>query len=116
VRTAERRVKNTGSVSKCELWSGEPSIKAVYLSAKEGHDYRFAVRIVRSSIPVYNQKNATLHSLLVTENCSTYFEWYLHSSSGTYTILSAVSVIFHTVTATFFYRGGVGTAVPTPPR
>lgn len=28
----------------CELRRGEPNIKAVYLSTKESHGYRFAVR------------------------------------------------------------------------
>jgi hypothetical protein len=47
---------------------------------------------------------------ILSGKCSTCFECYFHSSSGTHTTLSAASGICHTVTATCRYRGGVGTA------
>jgi len=47
---------------------------------------------------------------------SAYVGWYLHLSSGAHTTVSTASGIRHTVTATFRYRGGVGTWGPTLPR
>jgi len=67
----------------------------------------------RKYIPIYIQKDAALHSLFISGNCSTCFGWYLHPSSGAHTTTSTVSGICHTVTAICRYRGGVGTAVPT---
>jgi hypothetical protein len=66
-----------------------------------------------NSIPVYSymQQDATLHSLLITGNCSTYFGWYFHPSSGGHTTLSTASGICHTVTAICRYRGRVGTGL-----
>jgi hypothetical protein len=37
-----------------------------------------------SSIPIYIQQDATLHSLFISGNCSTSFGWYFHPSSGAY--------------------------------
>ena len=42
---------------------------------------------------------------LFLEDCSTYFGWYLHSSSGAYTNLFKVSDTCQTVTATCCYCG-----------
>jgi len=36
----------------------------------------------RKYIPIYIQQDATLHSLFISGDCSTCFEWYLHPSSG----------------------------------
>jgi hypothetical protein len=69
----------------------------------------------RKNIPVCIQQDATLHSLFISGNCSTCFGWYFHPSSGAHTTISTASGICHTVTATCRFRGGVGTAVPTPP-
>ena len=45
-------------------------------------------------------QDATLHSSLISGNCSTCFGWYLHPSSGAHTTVSTASGICHTVTAT----------------
>jgi hypothetical protein len=66
-----------------------------------------------NSIPVYSyiQQDATLHSLFISENCSTCFGWYFHPSSGTHTTVSTASCICHTVTAICRYRGRVRTGL-----
>ena len=46
------------------------------------------------------QHDATIYSLFIFLNCSTYFGWYLHPSSGAHITVSAVSGINETVTAT----------------
>ena len=46
---------------------------------------------------------------ILSGNCSTCFGWYHHPSSGEETTVSTASGICHTVTATCFYRGRVGT-------
>jgi len=66
-------------------------------------------------IPIYTQQDATLHSLFISGNCSTCFEWYLHPSSRTHTTVSTASGICHTVTATCCYRGRVGTGLSASP-
>ena len=83
-------------------------------------------------IPIYIQEDATLHSLFISGNCSTWFGWYLHPSSEAHTTVSTASGICYTVTAICRYRGRVGTGLsvlwvayathstlkpfPTPPR
>jgi hypothetical protein len=64
-----------------------------------------------SSIPIYSyiQRDATSHSLFISGNCSTWFGWYFHPSSGAHTTVSTASDICHTVTAICRYRGRVGT-------
>jgi hypothetical protein len=72
-------------------------------------------------------KDATLHSLFISGNCSTCFGWYFHPSSEAFTIVSTAFGICHnTVTG----RVGTGLSVlwvayithntlkpvPTPPR
>jgi hypothetical protein len=63
------------------------------------------------SIPIYIQKDATLHGLFISGNCSTCFEWYFHPSSGAHTTVFTGSGICHTVTAICRYRGRVGTGL-----
>ena len=70
----------------------------------------------RKYILLYVQQDAALHILFISGNCSTCFGLYHHPSSGAHTTVSTASGICHTVTAICRYRGGVGTAVPTPPR
>ena len=41
---------------------------------------------------------------ILSGNCSTYFGWYHHPSSGAQTTISTASGICHTVTATYPYR------------
>jgi hypothetical protein len=48
-------------------------------------------------IPIYIQQDATLHSLIISGNCSTCFEWYFQPSSGAHTTVSTISGICHTV-------------------
>jgi hypothetical protein len=67
----------------------------------------------RKYIPIYTQQDATLHSLFISGNCSTFFKWYFHPLSGTHTTVFTASGICHTVIATCRCCGGVGT--PTPP-
>jgi hypothetical protein len=49
-----------------------------------------------------------LHSLFISGNCSTWFGWYFHPSSGTHSTVSTASGICHTVTVFCHYRGRVG--------
>jgi len=65
----------------------------------------------RNNILIYIQQDATLHSLFISENCSTCFGLYLHPSSGAQTTVPTASVIFHTVTAFCCYGGRVGTGL-----
>jgi hypothetical protein len=62
----------------------------------------------RNNILIYIQQDATLHSLFICGNCSTYFWWYFHLSSGVHTTVSTASGICHTVTAICRCRGRVG--------
>jgi hypothetical protein len=64
-----------------------------------------------SSIPIYIQQDATLHSLFISGNCSTCFGWYFHTSSGAHTTVSIASGTCHTVTAICRYRGRVETGL-----
>jgi hypothetical protein len=64
-----------------------------------------------NSIPIYIQQDVTLHSLFISENCSTCFGWYFHPSSWAHTTASTASGICHTVTAICRYRGRVGTGL-----
>jgi hypothetical protein len=47
-------------------------------------------------------------------NCSIYFGWYPHPSSGAQTTVSTASGICHTVTPICCYRGRVGTGLSLP--
>jgi hypothetical protein len=51
-------------------------------------------------IPIYIQKDATVHSIFISGNCFTCIGWYLHPSSGEHTNVSTAFSINHTVTAT----------------
>ena len=62
-----------------------------------------------SYIPIYIRQDATLHSLFISGNCSTYFGWYFHPSSGAHTTVSTAFGICHTVIAICRYLGGDGT-------
>ena len=48
-------------------------------------------------IYIYIQQDATLHSFILSGNCSTCFGWYHHPSSGAQTTVSIASGICHTV-------------------
>ena len=48
---------------------------------------------------------------ILSGNCSTYFRWHHHPSSGAQTTVSIAPGICHTVTATCRYRGRVGTGL-----
>ena len=50
-------------------------------------------------ILIYIQQDATIHNLFCG-NCSAFFRWYHHPSSGVQTTVSTASGICHTVTAT----------------
>jgi hypothetical protein len=63
---------------------------------------------VPNSVPIYVQQDATLHSLLISGNCSTCFGWYFNPSSGAHTTVSTAYGICHTVIAICRYRGRVG--------
>jgi hypothetical protein len=62
-----------------------------------------------NSILIYIQQDETLHSLFISENCSTCFGF--HPLSGAHTSVSTASGICHTVTAICRYRGRVGTSL-----
>jgi hypothetical protein len=55
--------------------------------------------------------NKMLHNLFISGNCSTYFGWYFHPSSGAHTPVSTAYGICHIVTAICRYRGRVGTGL-----
>ena len=61
--------------------------------------------VQRKYIQIYIQQDATLHSLFISGNSSTYFGWYLHPSSRAHTAVSTVSGTCQTVTATCRCRG-----------
>ena len=52
-------------------------------------------------VSIIVQQDATLYSLFTSANCSTCFGWYIHRSSGAHIIVSTVSGIIETVTATY---------------
>jgi hypothetical protein len=60
--------------------------------------------VYRKYIPIYIQQDATLHSLFISGNCSTCFEWYFHPSSGAHITVSTAPGICHTVTAICRYQ------------
>ena len=60
---------------------------------------------------MYIQKDATLHSLFISGNCSTCFGLYLHPSSGAHTTVFTASGTCQTVIANCRCRGGVGTGL-----
>ena len=66
--------------------------------------YLFNISVHRKYIPiyVYIQQDGTLHSLHISGNCSPYFGWYLHPSSGTHTTVSTASDACHIVNATCY--------------
>jgi hypothetical protein len=73
-----------------------PSDAASYLTV----NFKVHESVHGKSIPIYIQQDATLHSLFISGNCSTYFEWYLYPSSGALTTISTAFGICHTVTVT----------------
>ena len=56
------------------------------------------------------QQDATIYSSFISVNCSACFGWYLHPSSGARIIVSTVSGINETVTATCPERDWMGTS------
>jgi hypothetical protein len=64
-----------------------------------------------TSISIHIQHDATLHSLFISGNCSTYFGWYFHPSSGAHTTVSTACGICHTDTVICRYRRRVGTGL-----
>jgi hypothetical protein len=68
-----------------------------------------------NNIPVYSyiQQDATLHSLFISGNCSTYFGQYFHPSSEAHPTVSTASGICHIVTAICRYRGVLWVAYAT---
>jgi len=77
----------------------------------ETNDTIFPLLICKKRVHIllYIQQDAMLHSLFISGNCSTYFEWYLHPSSGAHT--STAFGICHTITATCRYLGRDGTKI-----
>jgi hypothetical protein len=49
----------------------------------------------RKYILIYIQQDATLHSLIISGNCSTCFGWYLHPSSGAHTTIHSIWDLSH---------------------
>ena len=56
------------------------------------------------------QQDATIYTLFISANLSTYFGWYLQPSSGAHITLSTVSDITVTITATCRERDWMGTS------
>jgi hypothetical protein len=56
----------------------------LYLITLYAPTYSFNVHGSAQSknIPIYIQQDATLHSFIISGNCSTCFEWYFHPSSN----------------------------------
>ena len=63
-------------------------------------------------MPTIVQQDATIYSLFISVNRSTYFGWYLHPSSGAHVTVSTASGISKTETATCRVRDWTGTGVP----
>jgi len=57
------------------------------------------------------QSRRNVTQFISSGNCSTWFGWYHHPSSGAQTTVSTASGICHTVTAICRYRGRVGTGL-----
>ena len=55
---------------------------------------------VKIPVSINIQQDTVIYSLFISANCSTYFGWYLHPSSGAHITVSAVSGNIETVTAT----------------
>jgi hypothetical protein len=73
----------------------------------------------RKYIPIYIQRDATLHSSYISGKCSTYFGWYFHPSSGAHTNVSTASGICHTGLRVLWVPYATHSslkAVPTLPR
>jgi len=51
------------------------------------------------------------YTVFLSGNCSTYFGWYHHPSSGAQTTVSTASGICHTVITICRYRGRFGTGL-----
>jgi hypothetical protein len=49
----------------------------------------------RKYTAIYIQQDAALHSLFISGNCSTCFEWYLHPSSGAHTTIYSIWYLLH---------------------
>jgi len=67
-------------------------------------------------MPVIVQQDATIYSLFVSVNRSTYFGWYVHPSSGAHVTLSTASGIGKIVTATCRESDWTETVVPVQSR
>jgi hypothetical protein len=59
-------------------------------------------------MPIIIQRNATIHSLFISVNCSTCFGWYFDPSSGAHVTVSTPSGISTNVTATCRERDWTG--------
>ena len=70
----------------------------------------------KKCLSIIVQQDATIYSSFLSANCSTFFGWYLHPSSGAHNTVSTVSGINETVTATRRERGWMGAAVPIQSR
>ena len=70
---------------------------------------RFKVQgsVYRKYIVTYIQQDATLHSLFVSTNCSTCFGRYIYPVA--HITLITASGTCQNITATFRWRGGIGT-------
>ena len=70
--------------------------------------FKFSVQgsVHRKCIPIYVQQDAMLHSLFISQNCSTCFRWYLHPSSGAHRTVSTASGTCQTITATAAIAAG----------
>jgi len=51
----------------------------------------------RNNILIYIQQDTTLQQFILSENCSTCFGWYHHTSSGAQITISTASGICHTL-------------------
>ena len=60
-------------------------------------------------MPIIVQQDANICSLFISVNCSTYFGWHLHPSSGAHVTVSTVPGISRTVNATSRERDWTGT-------
>jgi hypothetical protein len=62
----------------------------------------------------YIKYDAISHSLFISGNCSTYFAWYFHTSSGAHTTACTAPCSCHTITVICHYRGRVWTGLSLP--
>jgi len=105
------RITRKGEIQ-CASWRWNILENIIHVKQVVGQFFIFNFPCIAESVSIIIQQDWTTYSLFISANCSTYFEWYLHPSSGAHITVSTVSDINETVTATCRERDRMGTAIP----